>query len=207
MQFYSTWKCNQHILTGSIQHNPPHVAVVDCGPLDAPSNGRIDITSTTFQSMAFYSCDPGFNLVGESKRTCLASGNWSSSPPVCNGKSIVTYTVKTGQVIQLMPLLRSLRGNEASVTQQLVSNRILHFHCIAIDCGRLRNPPFGRVDLAGTVINARATYACIPGYVLIGNKFRICLINGRWSGETPVCRLGESLSLIPLSVASYHSKS
>jgi len=80
----------QHILTGSIQHNPPHVAVVDCGPLDAPSNGRIDITSTTFQSMAFYSCDPGFNLVGESKRTCLASGNWSSSPPVCNGKSIVT---------------------------------------------------------------------------------------------------------------------
>ena len=117
-----------------------------------------------------------------------------------------TYTVKTGKVIQLMPLLRSLRGNEASVTQQLVSNRILHFHCIAIDCGRLRNPPFGRVDLAGTVINARATYACIPGYVLIGNKFQICLINGRWSGETPVCRLGESLSLIPLPIASYHSK-
>jgi len=95
-----------------------------------------------------------------------------------------------------MPLFHSLRGNEASVTQQLVSNRILHFHCIAIDCGRLQNPPFGRVDLAGTVINARATYACIPGYVLIGNKFQICLINGRWSGETPVCRLGESLSLI-----------
>ena len=70
---------------------------------------------------------------------------------------------------------------------------------VAIDCGRLQNPPFGRVELAGTVINQRATYTCIPGYVLIGNRVRICLINGRWSGETPACRLGESLSLIPHS--------
>ena len=41
---------------------------------------------TIFNSTATYSCNSGYELDGNQSRTCLASGNWSSSEPSCNGE-------------------------------------------------------------------------------------------------------------------------
>ena len=57
---------------------------VDCGNLTDPDNGQVDHTAgTTFGQTATYSCNTGFNLVGDSTRTCQATGNWSESAPAC----------------------------------------------------------------------------------------------------------------------------
>ena len=59
---------------------------MDCGSLTDPANGQVDLTSgTTFNQTATYSCNTGYNLVGDSTRTCQATGVWSGSAPTCQG--------------------------------------------------------------------------------------------------------------------------
>ena len=58
--------------------------VVDCGALSDPANGQVSHTAgTTFGQTATYSCNTGYNLVGDSTRTCEATENWSGSAPTC----------------------------------------------------------------------------------------------------------------------------
>lgn len=59
---------------------------VDCGPLDYPPKGRVSLSGTTVGSTATYSCERGYVLVGERKRECLVTGEWSVKEPVCTGK-------------------------------------------------------------------------------------------------------------------------
>ena len=60
--------------------------VVDCGSLTDPAYGQVDLTSgTTFGETATYTCNTGYNLVGDSTRTCQATGEWSGSAPACQG--------------------------------------------------------------------------------------------------------------------------
>ena len=58
--------------------------VVDCGTLTNPANGQVSNTAgTTFGQTATYSCNTGYNLMGDSIHTCQATGNWSGSVPTC----------------------------------------------------------------------------------------------------------------------------
>ena len=60
------------------------LTAVDCDNLTDPANGTVDHTAgTTFRQTATYSCDTGYNLVGDSIRTCNATGQWSLSAPAC----------------------------------------------------------------------------------------------------------------------------
>ena len=62
------------------------LAVVDCGDLTDPANGQVNHTAgTTFRQTATYSCNIGYNLVGNSTRVCQDTANWSQSAPTCNG--------------------------------------------------------------------------------------------------------------------------
>ena len=59
------------------------LAVVDCSVLTDPANGQVDLTPG--RQTATYSCNTGYNLVGDSTRTCQAVGEWSGSVPTCQG--------------------------------------------------------------------------------------------------------------------------
>ena len=62
------------------------ILTVDCGSLTNPDNGQVTLTAgTTVGQTATYSCETGYNLVGDSTRTCQATGNWSGSAPTCQG--------------------------------------------------------------------------------------------------------------------------
>ena len=59
---------------------------MDCGTLNNPANGQVSHTAgTTFTQTATYSCDTGYNLVGDSNRVCQATGVWSGRAPTCQG--------------------------------------------------------------------------------------------------------------------------
>ena len=60
--------------------------VIDCGPLGDPANGEVSVSSTTFSSVATYSCNTGYTLTGDDMRMCLGTGLWSDSEPTCGGK-------------------------------------------------------------------------------------------------------------------------
>ena len=58
--------------------------MVDCGALNDPANGQVSHPDGTMTGQtATYSCNTGYNLVGESFRTCQATGMWSGSEPTC----------------------------------------------------------------------------------------------------------------------------
>ena len=59
---------------------------MDCRSLTDPANGQATHTAgTTFGQIATYSCNTGYNLVGDSTRMCQATGQWSGSAPTCHG--------------------------------------------------------------------------------------------------------------------------
>ena len=59
---------------------------VDCGPLNNPNNGQVNVSpETTIGSIATYTCDIGYTLSGSQSRTCGVDGNWTSSEPFCEG--------------------------------------------------------------------------------------------------------------------------
>ena len=65
--------------------------VVGCAPLTDPANGSVTHTAgTDLGQTATYSCNTGYNLVGDSTRTCQATGNWSGSAPTCQGVYLLT---------------------------------------------------------------------------------------------------------------------
>ena len=53
--------------------------IVDCGSLPDPANGQVTLNGTGFHSMANYTCDPGYGLVGNATRICQLDGTWSGS--------------------------------------------------------------------------------------------------------------------------------
>ena len=56
---------------------------MNCDNLTDPTNGQVNHTAgTTLGQTATYSCNTGYNLVGDSIRTCQAMG-WSENAPTC----------------------------------------------------------------------------------------------------------------------------
>ena len=65
---------------------------MDCGALPNPANGLVNNTNgTTFGQTATYSCNTGYNLVGNSTRMCQATGVWSGSAPTCERMLLVSH--------------------------------------------------------------------------------------------------------------------
>ena len=69
-----------------VYHLFPHT--VPCSDLPAPTNGGVSYNtpgtsgSRPHNTVATYSCAPGYTLVGSSTRTCQ-SGTWSGRAPTC----------------------------------------------------------------------------------------------------------------------------
>lgn len=61
---------------------------IDCGPLPAPVKGEVSLTATVFESVATYSCFPGYTLQGNATRECGADAQWNGQAPTCESKSL-----------------------------------------------------------------------------------------------------------------------
>uniref|UniRef100_A0A8B9KMC1 CUB and Sushi multiple domains 3a n=1 Tax=Astyanax mexicanus TaxID=7994 RepID=A0A8B9KMC1_ASTMX len=70
----------------------PLTAVISCGILPTPPNGKKIGTQTTFGATAIFTCDAGYILVGSTVRECLASGLWSGTETSCLGTSSMHHT-------------------------------------------------------------------------------------------------------------------
>lgn len=75
-------------------HPLPRCSLVDCGDPGRSSNGQRSLVATTAFSIATYSCNRGYNLVGNRTRTCLPSGSWNGTIPDCRGREIYSTDLK-----------------------------------------------------------------------------------------------------------------
>ena len=67
-----------------------HLLYTGCGAPGLPLLGRVGLrlsyTNTTINSVAEYSCDTGYILIGNSIRMCQRNGNWSGHAPSCRNE-------------------------------------------------------------------------------------------------------------------------
>ena len=62
--------------------------IVQCSTLSDPSNGRVSQQGNNPGDRASYTCNSGYELVGQSTRTCQNNGQWSGDAPTCQSKAI-----------------------------------------------------------------------------------------------------------------------
>ena len=68
-------------------------SLVNCGFLSDPLNGLVSMTDTVMGSTANYSCNSGYDLVGNVTTVCQANGIWSEGP-VCRSKCNVMHAAR-----------------------------------------------------------------------------------------------------------------
>ena len=67
-----------------------HLATTACPELTNPENGQVDISGTTENSIATYSCNSGYTLSEPITRMCRSDGVWSESEPSCQSEINLT---------------------------------------------------------------------------------------------------------------------
>ena len=200
--------------------------LLGCGELAVPDSGRFILSDGTFiGSIATYSCNPGYSLVGFQTRTCQANRRWSGDAPTCEGTSFGTSFIPKciqGDLCRTLNLLVAIKLVYEVICKTVMYQKSLSsssstslslspFSLSAslhpslrlllpkvVDCGILRPPPNGRVTLPGTTFGSEAVYSCLSGFTFdtAGVEIRTCQANGRWSGEAPTCNPIERMPLI-----------
>ncbi|XP_019329967.1 PREDICTED: fibulin-7 [Aptenodytes forsteri] len=61
----------------------PEPPAASCPALQAPADGRKFGTKYLAEHEVHFTCDPGFQLLGSSTRTCQANGSWTGQEPRC----------------------------------------------------------------------------------------------------------------------------
>lgn len=57
-------------------------------------NGQVlTVFGTTYDEVARYSCDTGYQVNGVSNRTCLSNGVWGASEPTCDILGIYSHNL------------------------------------------------------------------------------------------------------------------
>lgn len=211
------YNCDEgYTLTGSVTRTcqpvglwsgiEPYCAAVDCGTLVSPTNGAVNLIGTTLGSVARYTCNPSFRLVGDASRTCLSTARWSGNQPSCNSitasscgdpgtpvngvrigddfrlGATVYYTCNANFDL-VGPGSRTCQGSGAWSDALPICTTSVQ----TVDCGVPTKPAQGTISLTSTTVGSTAVYACNFGFILNGDASRICQPTGQWSGQQPTC--------------------
>ena len=58
--------------------------MLQCPILNDPQNGMVTVPDRSANSVATYTCNPGFRLEGNEERVCDArTGDWTGNAPMC----------------------------------------------------------------------------------------------------------------------------
>uniref|UniRef100_A0A8C7FXD6 Sushi, von Willebrand factor type A, EGF and pentraxin domain-containing protein 1 n=1 Tax=Oncorhynchus kisutch TaxID=8019 RepID=A0A8C7FXD6_ONCKI len=197
----ATLKC---MIGGKWMPSPYDVGCVPvrCSKPSGIERGYVSGTNYSFGAMVAYSCDKGFLIRGEKRRTCKANGEWGGVLPVCqpvscpfppplkNGfiqnkgrfffNSKVTYACNagyrlTGRPVRLCQANRQWSNGDSPVCHLLTCDpppSILH--------GQYRGSVFE--------VGRKVEYVCDEGYEIAGDAVWTCLKYGKWDkSRRPHC--------------------
>ncbi|KAH3840535.1 hypothetical protein DPMN_113985, partial [Dreissena polymorpha] len=165
---------------------------VSCPTMSDILNGKIAMTTNGSVTMAIYSCERGYTLVGSAALSCRATGTWSGPAPTCvcstfaqpaNGAvqissngSVALYTCGEGYTLK--------GGNQqecGTVASQLVGNTPPT--CVA--CAMLNSTTNYVLSTNGSTTSA--SFQCGANYTMVGQSSSQCRSDGTWSNTPPTC--------------------
>ncbi|XP_066469620.1 sushi, von Willebrand factor type A, EGF and pentraxin domain-containing protein 1 isoform X1 [Tiliqua scincoides] len=174
---------------------------VQCELLLPPENGFVHFTESTLGSSVQYACKPGYRLIGLDTRHCMSNRQWSDVAPTCEIISCpmpsrpINGTIKGGVYTYGSTVQYDcdpgfqLNGSDKRTCQadkKWDGNEPI---CIPVSCGPPPGLENGQVFGDEYTFQKYIEYICQEGFLLEGDKKRVCLADGRWNGDTPVCRV------------------
>ncbi|XP_062498979.1 E-selectin-like [Corticium candelabrum] len=185
-------------------------STITCNNLTRESleNGFITLQCWQPDCVATYQCREGYEIVGNSNRTCELNGKWSGSTPFCR-KSVfcddLIHELVTEDTFICKARCREvdcLALCSCKVGYELIGNSYIRcqangkwsestFSCSKKTCIPLIDPKNGYVNVSSRNYDygSEANYTCNHGFTLIyGNSSRKCQSYGQWSGFQPICK-------------------
>ena len=177
----------------------PTCQLVDCGDPGIPNNGQHTGDNFTYKSSVTYSCDSGYELIGDITIICKEDNLWNTSIPTCNPikcgdpgspenghafgdvyayNSDVTFNCNAGYEL------------EGSATITCQSNRFWNDaipHCLLVSCGSPGIPTNGSIIGDIFTYQSTITYMCDKTFHLDGSSSATCKPDKQWSHEPPTC--------------------
>ncbi|BFZ24454.1 hypothetical protein BsWGS_27494 [Bradybaena similaris] len=209
----TTLYCNT---SGAWQGSLLSCTAIDCNAPPSLPNTQLQVSGTTFNQSANYSCVPGFEYEqGQFHLVCGLSGNWTGDPLTCKiidcgsppleaGLLVEARNTTFGQVASYScrdgfsyssgdsNLTCDLRGNWAG---QLMK-------CSVIDCGTPPSEAGLLVEARNTTFGQVASYSCRDGFSYSsGDSNLTCDLQGNWAGQLMKCTASQT-SLSPVTSTS-----
>ena len=66
---------------------------MECSQLEAPENGAVSQMSSSVGSVVSYLCSSGYTLVGDNRRECRITSEWTGSAPTCEGELLARLVI------------------------------------------------------------------------------------------------------------------
>lgn len=146
--------------SGEWDFKPPVCVQMSCTPPQPIENGFVEGQDHSFGVTIFYSCFPGFQLIGQDHLTCEEFG-WSSSFPVCMQSDCgLPPHIDFGDYVRVLS-----GGSETPKDSETLAS------------------PMDLSFFHGTLIE----YRCHKGYDLSNPIRLMCQEDGGWNGTAPSC--------------------
>ncbi|XP_028936082.1 P-selectin isoform X3 [Ornithorhynchus anatinus] len=162
-----------------------------------------------FQSTCNFTCEEGFQPAGPKTLHCLATGHWTSLPPVCQAVQCKPLlTPRQGTISCVHPVGNfsfkstcqftclegfSLNGSETPSCTEAGLWTAPPPTCQAIQCPELQAPTHGLVNCSDPPkrfgFNSSCDFGCSEGFVLRGPGVVRCETTGNWTDRPPVCEV------------------
>ncbi|XP_053549115.1 E-selectin-like [Bombina bombina] len=186
--------------------------VINCYNLKTPDHGSMRCSGpfgeSLYNSSCEFSCDEGFELVGNNKLQCMGNSEWNGVVPQCTAvkcqainnidQGTVTCSLTNGDFTYKSschfncPEGFALIGSESvqCTAQGEWTNEIPH--CEVIQCERPVEPQYGLISCSNAEDNlpenATCNFSCVKGFALVGSPSLHCIAPGQWTEEAPICK-------------------
>ncbi|XP_055348280.1 sushi, von Willebrand factor type A, EGF and pentraxin domain-containing protein 1-like isoform X2 [Paramacrobiotus metropolitanus] len=172
---------------------------VGCGPPEFVNKAVIRGDDYSLNGTLDYACEPGYKLIGLTKRTCLFPGNWTGLPPVCteitcplppapvNGTLSSRKPVKVGSAVKFLCNPGNVVIGPSEATCALDGSwNVDAPTCKYVMCGKPMEVKHAKAHYNGTEYGSYVKYICKETYFLHGKSEIFCAENGHWD-PLPEC--------------------
>ncbi|XP_039605143.1 complement receptor type 2-like isoform X2 [Polypterus senegalus] len=179
---------------------------VECHiPPEIENGSHFSMGRVQYRSVVIYTCNPGFDMIGNYQITCESNGEYSSPPPKCSKVMCPNINITNGWKISgfnLPYVYQSsitfacdngfqLNGSSAIVCDESGTWKPDPPTCVKTFGVKCPDPPVienGSHDPVSSIRSGLVvTYNCNPGFDMIGNHQITCKSNGKYSSRPPKC--------------------
>lgn len=186
----ATLRC---LMGGEWDPSPYHIGCIPvrCSRPESIDRGYVSGSNYSFGAVVAYSCDKGFLIRGEKRRTCKGNGEWGGVLPSCVPVTCPLPPLLKNGYIQVSPRYSIFSpiypGGKTRLGEHISYNirprEVLGSLKVASIVPSLQSR--GRLTF-----NSKVTYACNAGFRLLGRPDRVCQANRQWSStDPPTCVL------------------